>query len=66
MQMANNYMEKVANLPVEYYKNIQEYLFLYVYIPVTNLPPLEIVPPVITNAWLCYFPTTDKFEALTI
>jgi hypothetical protein len=27
-----------------------------------NLPPLDIVQPVITNAWLCYFPTIFKFS----
>lgn len=38
-----------VHLLVEYCMSIQEYLNIYKNLPVTNLPPLEIVPPVITK-----------------
>jgi hypothetical protein len=34
-------------------------------VPVMNLPPREIVPPVITNAWLCYVPAFARLSAWT-
>jgi len=64
--MEDSCMEALILLLVEYCMSILEYLrFIKKYLPVTNLPPLEIVPPVITNPWFCYFPTTSRFDALT-
>ena len=65
MQEEGNCMARQAHLFVECYMNIMECLVQLEKLPVTNLPPREIVPPVITKAWFASFPMTERFDALT-